>query len=157
MPGCWKSRPTCKEYALAVAGATTVQLARRALELGDLPAMRKRLERYRPAEVLERPYRLIYRVTPTQVEILSVLHHRQLMPTDLANLHDRGVGFTAARFKPDANRYAGHPGDRPARTRRPAPYCATAGRGPGFNRLRRLSITLRYANRRAVTSLAWPQ
>lgn len=79
-----------KEQAPSVAASVTIQLARRALELGELPAMGRRLERYRPAEVrelLERPYRLIYRVTPTQVEILTVLHYRQLMPTDLADLH----------------------------------------------------------------------
>lgn len=79
-----------KEHAPAVAGSVAIQLARRALELGGLPAMGKRLDRYRPVEVrelLERPYRLIYRVTPTQVEILTVLHYRQLMPTDLADLH----------------------------------------------------------------------
>ena len=39
-------------------------------------------------ELLERPYRLLYRVTPTQVEILTALHYRQLMPADLANLHN---------------------------------------------------------------------
>ncbi len=80
-----------KEHAPAVADATTVKLARRALELGALPAMGKQLQRYRPTEVrelLERPYRLIYRVTPMQVEILTVLHYRQLMPADLANLHE---------------------------------------------------------------------
>lgn len=80
-----------KEHAPATVGPVMLQLARRALELGGLPAMGKRLERYRPAEVrefLERPYRVIYRVTPTQVEILTVLHYRQLMPTDLADLHD---------------------------------------------------------------------
>lgn len=80
-----------KQHAPDLAVATALQLARRALELGELPAMGRQLERYRPAEVrelLERPYRLIYRVTPTQVEILTVLHYRQLMPTDLADLHD---------------------------------------------------------------------
>ena len=45
--------------------------------------------RYAPAEVrelLERPYRLIYRVTATQVDILTVPHYRQLMPSDLTDL-----------------------------------------------------------------------
>ena len=80
-----------KERSPTAATTITRQLARRALELGELPAMGKRLERYRPADVrelLERPYRLLYRVTPTQVEILTVLHYRQLMPTDLADVHD---------------------------------------------------------------------
>src|SRR5690606_22281641 len=86
-----------KERAPDGAASVTLQLARRALELGELPAMGKQLERYRPVEVrelLERPYRLIYRVTPTQVEILTVLHYRQLMPTDLQTCTtDHGVAW----------------------------------------------------------------
>ena len=81
-----------KEQAPAIATMLPVRLARRALELGGLPAMGKPLERYLPAEVrelLERPYRLIYRVTTTQVEILTVLHYRQLMPSDLTDLQDK--------------------------------------------------------------------
>lgn len=31
-------------------------------------------------ELLERPYRIIYRVTPDRVTILSVMHYRQLLP-----------------------------------------------------------------------------
>lgn len=84
-------RSYLEEHAPTVAGSVAIDLARRALALGDLPSMGKRLERYRPAEVrelLERPYRLIYRVTPERVEILTVLHYRQLMPTDLSELHD---------------------------------------------------------------------
>ncbi|WP_426801125.1 type II toxin-antitoxin system RelE/ParE family toxin [Xanthomonas campestris] len=78
-----------KEHSPSMAKAVTVALARRVLELGHSPAMGRALPRYAPAEVrelLERPYRLIYRVTPTQVEILTVLHYRQLMPSDLTDL-----------------------------------------------------------------------
>jgi addiction module RelE/StbE family toxin len=31
-------------------------------------------------EILQRPYRIIYRVTEQQVEILTVMHYRQLLP-----------------------------------------------------------------------------
>lgn len=31
-------------------------------------------------ELLERPYRIIYRITDARIEILSVMHYRQLMP-----------------------------------------------------------------------------
>jgi plasmid stabilization system protein ParE len=31
-------------------------------------------------ELLERPYRIIYRITDTRIEILSVMHYRQLLP-----------------------------------------------------------------------------
>lgn len=40
-----------KAHAPDVAAPVTLQLARRALELSELPAMGKRLERYRPADV----------------------------------------------------------------------------------------------------------
>ena len=32
-------------------------------------------------ELLEEPYRIIYRVTEQQIEILTVMHYRQLLPT----------------------------------------------------------------------------
>ena len=31
-------------------------------------------------ELLERPYRIIYRIKPGQVEVLTVMHVRQLLP-----------------------------------------------------------------------------
>jgi toxin ParE1/3/4 len=31
-------------------------------------------------ELLERPYRIIYRITDARIEILSVMHYRQLLP-----------------------------------------------------------------------------
>ncbi|MDP2186762.1 MAG: type II toxin-antitoxin system RelE/ParE family toxin [Erythrobacter sp.] len=35
-------------------------------------------------EVLERPYRIIYRIQPDEIEVLTVMHYRQLLPGDLA-------------------------------------------------------------------------
>ncbi len=37
-------------------------------------------------EILQRPYRIIYRVTEQQVEILTVMHYRQLLPTTVKAL-----------------------------------------------------------------------
>lgn len=37
-------------------------------------------------EVLERPYRIIYRILPDRIDIISVMHYRQLLPSDLRNL-----------------------------------------------------------------------
>ncbi|OGI69794.1 MAG: hypothetical protein A2W18_14130 [Candidatus Muproteobacteria bacterium RBG_16_60_9] len=37
-------------------------------------------------EVLERPYRIIYRILPDRIDVLSVMHYRQLLPSDLRNL-----------------------------------------------------------------------
>lgn len=66
---------------------TAVRLIRRSLELERPPLVGKQLARYAPADVrelLERPYRLIYRVLADRIEIITVLHYRQLMPSDLA-------------------------------------------------------------------------
>lgn len=37
-------------------------------------------------ELLDRPYRIIYRVLPDRVEVLTVRHYRQLLPGDVADL-----------------------------------------------------------------------
>ena len=37
-------------------------------------------------EVLERPYRLIYRVRPGRVDIITVKHYRQKLPAQAADL-----------------------------------------------------------------------
>jgi addiction module RelE/StbE family toxin len=66
-----------------------IRLIRRSLELEHPPLLGKRLTRYAQAdirELLERPYRLIYRVMADRIEIVTVMHHRQLMPSDLDGL-----------------------------------------------------------------------
>ena len=37
-------------------------------------------------ELLEQPYRIIYRVTEQQLEILTVMHYRQLLPSTMKAL-----------------------------------------------------------------------
>lgn len=37
-------------------------------------------------EVLEHPYRIIYRVTASAVQVLTVMHERQLLPQDIVGL-----------------------------------------------------------------------
>jgi addiction module RelE/StbE family toxin len=71
------------------ARAMAVRLIRRSLELEQPPLQGKRLVQYAPAdlrELLERPYRLIYRVMPDRIEVVTVMHYRQLLPSDLAGL-----------------------------------------------------------------------
>ena len=68
------------------------RLVRRAQTLGEPPLLGKRLQRYvgdDVRELLERPYRLIYRIKPDVVEILTLLHYRQLLPSDLAEFYRR--------------------------------------------------------------------
>lgn len=45
-------------------------------------------------ELLERPYRLIFRVLPDYIEILTLLHYRQLLPSDLEELLSDPPGET---------------------------------------------------------------
>jgi toxin ParE1/3/4 len=66
-----------------------IRLIRRSLELEQPPLLGKRLPQYADAdirELLERPYRLIYRIQADRIEILTVMHYRQLMPSDLDGL-----------------------------------------------------------------------
>ncbi len=66
-----------------------IRLIRRSLELEQPPLLGKRLSQYANAdirELLERPYRLIYRIQADRIEILTVMHYRQLMPSDLDGL-----------------------------------------------------------------------
>jgi toxin ParE1/3/4 len=66
-----------------------IRLIRRSLELEQPPLLGKRLPQYADAdirELLERPYRLIYRIQADRIEILTVMHYRQLMPSDLDEL-----------------------------------------------------------------------
>jgi plasmid stabilization system protein ParE len=65
------------------------RLVRRSLQLAELPNSERRVPEYPEAELrelLERPFRIIYRVTTDQIEIVSVMHYRQLLPTDVKTL-----------------------------------------------------------------------
>ena len=37
-------------------------------------------------EILERPYRLIYRILPDRIDVIIVMHYRQLLPSDITQL-----------------------------------------------------------------------
>lgn len=78
-----------KDAPLAARDLAT-RLIRRSLELEQPPLLGKRLSHYPDAdirELLERPYRLIYRVMSDRIEVVTVMHYRQLMPSDVSGLH----------------------------------------------------------------------
>lgn len=64
-------------------------LVLRSLQLRALPHSGRRMQEY-PGEdlreLLERPYRIIYRVSPDQIEVVTVMHYRQLLPKDSTSL-----------------------------------------------------------------------
>lgn len=37
-------------------------------------------------DIFEHPYRIIYRLKPRQIDVISVMHVRQLLPDDLSRL-----------------------------------------------------------------------
>lgn len=62
------------------------RVTRHAEKIGDFPRAGRMVPEYRLdtlREVLEQPYRIIYRIGPDQIEVLTVMHYRQLLPDDL--------------------------------------------------------------------------
>jgi plasmid stabilization system protein ParE len=37
-------------------------------------------------EILERPYRILYRIKRDRIDVITVMHYRQLLPDDLMQL-----------------------------------------------------------------------
>ena len=72
-----------------VARNVAVGLIRKTLMLEQPPLLGSRMSQYPHANVrqlLERPFRVIYRVSAERIEILTVLHYRQLLPSDLRDI-----------------------------------------------------------------------
>jgi toxin ParE1/3/4 len=71
----------------AAAQALAIRLLRRTRQLQVAPRSGRQVPEYRDAtirQLLERPYRIIYRITGDQIAILTVMHYRQLLPHDLS-------------------------------------------------------------------------
>lgn len=69
-----------------VASQVVERLLRRSIQIGDLPYSGRAVPEYQRddiREVLEQPYRIIYRILPNRVDIITVMHYRQLLPGDL--------------------------------------------------------------------------
>ena len=61
----------------------------RSQQLRDLPQSGRQVPEYnRPdiRELLERPYRIIYKIKTSQVDVLTVMHYRQVLPQDIEQL-----------------------------------------------------------------------
>jgi toxin ParE1/3/4 len=62
------------------------RLTARSKQIGRFPLLGAVVPEYRPLEVreiIERPYRIIYRVRDNQGDVLAVLHGAQLLPPSL--------------------------------------------------------------------------
>ena len=67
----------------AIARQVVLQLLKRSRQLANPPLIGRRMPEYPDDEIrelLERPYRIIYRVTPSQIEIVTLKHYRQRLP-----------------------------------------------------------------------------
>ena len=61
------------------------KITRRSRQIGVFPQSGRMVPEYEDIEireVVERPYRIVYRVTPDQVDVLAVFHGAQLLPED---------------------------------------------------------------------------
>lgn len=69
-----------------VARDVVEKILRRSWMLGESPNVGHSVRGFETTELLEvllRPYRIIYRIKPTQVDVVTVLHYRQLLEKDL--------------------------------------------------------------------------
>lgn len=69
-----------------VAPQVVAQLIERSRLIGETPYAGRQVPEYRREdlrEVLERPYRLIYCIRPERIDIITVMHYRQLLPSDI--------------------------------------------------------------------------
>jgi plasmid stabilization system protein ParE len=72
-----------------VAPQVIERLVRRSIQIGDAPYSGRAVPEYQREdvrEILERPYRILYRVLPDRIDVITVMHYRQLLPDDLTKL-----------------------------------------------------------------------
>lgn len=74
----------------AAARRVAARLLMRSRELRHPPLLGRQIPEYPKEnlrELLVRPYRLIYRVTPDGIEIVTLKHYRQRLPHDVRSLY----------------------------------------------------------------------
>ena len=72
-----------------VAEQTIQRLLLRSRQIEALPRSGRQVPEYdNPAlrELLERPYRIIYRLLPDRIDVVAVMHYRQILPKDMEDL-----------------------------------------------------------------------
>jgi len=68
---------------------TITRIVERSMRLEGLPHSGRAVPEYAQPdlrEVLERPYRIIYRVGADHIDVITVMHYRELLPEDLDHL-----------------------------------------------------------------------
>jgi len=62
------------------------RITRRSEQIASFPMSGRKVPEYEAddiREIIEKPYRIIYRIRPDQADVLSVVHCRQLLPEDI--------------------------------------------------------------------------
>lgn len=62
------------------------RITRRSEQIASFPTSGRKVPEYEAddiREIIEKPYRIIYRIRPDQADVLSVVHCRQLLPGDI--------------------------------------------------------------------------
>ena len=65
---------------------TVDKLTRRSEQIGDFPKSGRKVPEYDDKdirEVIEKPYRIIYRIKPDQIDILAVVHSARFLSLDI--------------------------------------------------------------------------
>lgn len=74
-----------QKSALQVVDRVTV----RSQQLAELPRSGRQVPEYGRndiRELLEKPYRIIYKIKSNQIDVLTIMHYRQLLPQDIEKL-----------------------------------------------------------------------
>jgi len=77
-----------KENPVA-AKALTRRLLKRSRQMSEHPYTGRQTPEYQREdirELLERPYRIIYCIKEAQIDVIAVMHYRQLLPSDRKGL-----------------------------------------------------------------------
>ena len=62
------------------------RVTRRSEQIASFPMSGRKVPEYEAddiREIIEKPYRIIYRIKPYQIDVLAIVHRRQLLPEDI--------------------------------------------------------------------------
>ncbi len=94
----WTNRATARlrlihQYITEDSPKTALQVVdrvtARSQQLAELPRSGRQVPEYERndiRELLVKPYRIIYKIKSNQIDVLTVMHYRQLLPQDIEKL-----------------------------------------------------------------------
>ncbi len=77
---------TSASIAPTYAKRTVDKITRRSEQITNQPHSGRKVPEYDAKnirELIEKPYRIIYRIKPNQIDVVAVIHSAQLMPDDI--------------------------------------------------------------------------